>query len=200
MLLGKSSQYMMNSLRNIYRYVFPKRLYVIGKGSVIHKEAKINNMLGDKNKIMIGENTHVLSQLLLFAHGGEIIIGNECFLGEGSRIWSGKKISIGDRVLISHNVNIFDNQTHSLSAKQRNMHFKSIFSTGHPVDIDLGDLEVVIEDDVWIACSSIILRGVRIGNGAVVAAGSVVTKDVAPWTIVAGNPAREIRKIPVNEH
>jgi virginiamycin A acetyltransferase len=50
-----------------------------------------------------------------------------------------------------------------------------------------------LESDVWIGHGAIILQGVRIGEGSVVAAGSVVTKDVAPYTIVAGNPARTVR-------
>jgi virginiamycin A acetyltransferase len=53
--------------------------------------------------------------------------------------------------------------------------------------------ETALESDVWIGHGAIILQGVRIGEGSVVAAGSVVTKDVAPYTIVAGNPARPIR-------
>jgi serine acetyltransferase len=55
-----------------------------------------------------------------------------------------------------------------------------------------GDLN--IENDVWIGAFSIIFSGVRLGNGSVVAAGSVVTKDVDPYTIVGGNPARFIKK------
>ena len=53
---------------------------------------------------------------------------------------------------------------------------------------------IVIEDYVWIATGAMILPGVTVGEGAVVAAGSVVTKDVPPWTVVAGNPAREVKK------
>ena len=52
--------------------------------------------------------------------------------------------------------------------------------------------EVVIEDDVWIGTKSTILKGVHIGQGAVIAAGSVVTHNVAPFTVVGGNPAREL--------
>lgn len=58
---------------------------------------------------------------------------------------------------------------------------------------------VKISDKVWIGFNSIILKGVTIGEGAVVGAGSVVTKDVPAWTVVAGNPARIIREIPENE-
>ncbi len=53
--------------------------------------------------------------------------------------------------------------------------------------------DVVIGSDVWLCTGSVILSGVRVGDGAVVAAGAVVTKDVAPFSIVAGNPARHIR-------
>jgi maltose O-acetyltransferase len=55
------------------------------------------------------------------------------------------------------------------------------------------DRPIVIEDDVWVGAGAIILPGVRIGTGSVVGAGSVVTKDVPPWTVVAGNPARAVR-------
>jgi acetyltransferase-like isoleucine patch superfamily enzyme len=57
----------------------------------------------------------------------------------------------------------------------------------------------MISDFVWIGANVIILKGVTIGEGAIVGAGSVVTKDVPPYTIVAGNPARIIREIPENE-
>lgn len=53
----------------------------------------------------------------------------------------------------------------------------------------------MIENDAWIGCCSIILKGVHIGKGAIVAAGAVVTKNVKPWTVVAGNPAVEVKKL-----
>ena len=70
---------------------------------------------------------------------------------------------------------------------------------GHPSEINLNEIQVTIEDDVWIGCQSVILRGITVGRGAIVGAGSIVTKDVPAWTIVAGNPARVIREIPVEE-
>jgi len=77
-----------------------------------------------------------------------------------------------------------------------------IYTSNHRFDrtdipmIDQGNTEpkaVVIEDDVWIAARAIILPGVRIGKGAVIAAGAVVTKDVPPYTVVGGIPARKIK-------
>jgi putative colanic acid biosynthesis acetyltransferase WcaF len=54
--------------------------------------------------------------------------------------------------------------------------------------------KITVKDDVWIAIQAFIMPGVTIGEGAVVGACAVVTKDVPPWTVVAGNPAREIKK------
>lgn len=158
--------------------------------------AVISNNAGTVQAITLGEHTHVRGELLTFGHGGEIRIGDYCYIGEGTRIWSAVSIRIGDRVLISHNVNIFDNDTHPIEdAAARHRQFVEIITAGHPRRINLNEAPVIIEDDVLIACQSIILSGVRIGRGAVVAAGSVVTRDVPPFTIVAGNPAQVIRTI-----
>ena len=97
--------------------------------------------------------------------------------------------------MISHNVNIFDNQTHPLLPVDRHEHFKAIHSDGHPRNIRLGDDPVSIEDDAWIAAGAIILKGITIGRGAIVGAGAVVTRSVPPMSVVAGNPAKVIREL-----
>jgi acetyltransferase-like isoleucine patch superfamily enzyme len=170
-----------------------------GVNTILYPESKIINCIGNKELIEIGVNCHIRGELFIFGHGGEICIGDYCYVGERTKIWSAGKIFIGDRVLISHNVNILDSQTHPISASQRHQQFKQIITTGHPKEIDLQEQPVHIKNDVLIACMAIILRGVTIGEGAIVGAGSVVTKDVPPWTIVAGNPAKIIREIPENE-
>jgi acetyltransferase-like isoleucine patch superfamily enzyme len=166
---------------------------------MIYPSAVVDNMQGNKSLIRVGTNSHVLGQLLIFAHGGEIEIGNDCYIGESAKIWSAKKIYIGNRVLISHNVNIFDSLTHPISASERHQQFLKIVSEGHPKSIDLSEAPVFIHDDAWVGAMSILLKGITIGEGAIVGAGSVVTKDVPPWTIVAGNPAQIIREIRLNE-
>jgi len=161
--------------------------------------SRVINNTGNVQDIKIGKNTIVKGELLNFAHGGEISIGDYCYIGDDARIWSAKGIKIGNRVLISHNVNIFDNLTHPLNASKRHAQFREIVTTGHPQDIDLGEKVVEIQDDVLIGCMSVVLRGVTIGRGAIIGAGSVVTKNVPAWTVVAGNPAVKIREIPENE-
>jgi acetyltransferase-like isoleucine patch superfamily enzyme len=169
------------------------------ESAVLYDSARVINNLGDSGAITIGAHTHVKGEILTFGHGGKIRIGEYCFVGEHSRIWSAKDIAIGDRVLISHNVNIFDNATHPVSAKERHQQFRQIITSGHPRRIDLAERPVIIENDALIGCMSLILAGVTIGEGAIIGAGSVVTKDVPPYTIVGGNPARVIREIPPDE-
>jgi acetyltransferase-like isoleucine patch superfamily enzyme len=173
--------------------------YICDKTARVYKSAKIKNNFGDPGSIKIGASTHVKGELLTFGHGGKILIGDYCYIGEYTRIWSALSISIGDRVLISHNVNIFDNITHPINPKLRHEQFKEIITSGHPKNMDLKELPVVIRNDVLIGCMSIILRGVNIGDGAIIGAGSVVTKDVPSYTIVEGNPAQIVREIPKDE-
>lgn len=92
-------------------------------------------------------------------------------------------ISIGDRVMLGPNVSIYT-ATHPVHAAVRNRGVKPEF--GKPI---------VIGDDVWIGGGSIIVPGVRIGDRAVIAAGAVVTKHVAPDTVVGGNPAKVIKHL-----
>lgn len=169
---------------------------LIADTSHFYTTASVFNFSGSKTAIKIGSYSHIRGELLIFAHGGNISIGDYCYVGEGTRIWSSASVRIGDRVLISHNVNIFDSDTHPIDdPKARHEQFKAIITTGHPPQIDLQEQPVFIENDVLICCQCIILKGVTIGEGAVVGAGSVVTRDVEPYTLVAGNPARPIRKL-----
>ncbi len=113
--------------------------------------------------------------------GAEIAIGDG-FQASACVISARKSIRIGNRVMLGANVTILDNDCHSLDAARRQVK-----------DADIKSAPVVIEDDVFIGMNSIILKGVTIGRGSIVAAGSVVVKPVAPHSVVGGNPACEIK-------
>jgi acetyltransferase-like isoleucine patch superfamily enzyme len=160
--------------------------------AVFYLGSSIINLSNDKSRIVVGSNSHIYGQLTIHKLGGKIHIGNDCSLGENSRIVSLSKITIGDRVMIAHNVNILDNNSHPIDAKDRHIDFLNNY-LHHNIPVDIASQEVIIEDDVWIGFNSIILKGVRIGRGAIIGAGSIVTKDIAPWTVNVGNPIQSIK-------
>ena len=167
--------------------------------AVFHETARVHTQGLEKERISVGAHTHIRGELTLFGHGGRISLGEYCYVGEQTRIWSAKEVRIGHRVLISHLCTIMDNLTHPLDPAERHQQFRDIITTGHPRDLNLDEQPVIIEDDALISCHCVVLRGVRIGRGAVIGAGSVVTTDVPPMVIAAGNPAKIIRKLEAAE-
>ena len=116
-----------------------------------------------------------------------LTLGDRTNIGYGAVISVAKSVTIGSRVRIADGVFISDNPGHPLDAERR--------GRGDPVDPEQVK-PVVIEDDAWLGSRVTVLPGVTIGRGAVIGTGSVVTKSVAPYTVVAGNPARVIRVLP----
>ena len=113
----------------------------------------------------------------------EIVIGDDCGF-TGATLVAASSIQIGDRVLVGGNASIVDTDFHPLSPE------------GRRKDINAGaSRPIVIGDDVFIGMNSLLLKGVTLGDGCVVGAGSVVAQDVPPRTIVAGNPARVVSEV-----
>ena len=159
----------------------------LGSGSVLMQEAEIGNFAGGPERVKIGSKSYVRGRLQTYGHGGQINIGDWCYVGVRSEIWSMDNITIGNRVLIAHDVNIHDGTAHSTNATERHQHFKDIIERGHPTTWDalpgMQSAPVVIEADVWISFGVTILKGVRIGAGSIISAGSIVTRDVPPGVI-----------------
>lgn len=128
-----------------------------------------NNTIGVFQKVVIKTNTS----------NAVINIGNNVGIS-GATISSDSAITIGNNVLIGSGVLITDSDAHSINPKFRSDKSKIMSSP------------IMIEDDVFIGARSIVLKGVRIGKGALIGAGSVVSKDVEAFAIVAGNPAKKI--------
>lgn len=152
------------------------------------------NSGGGNKSIFIGNKTSIARHCILGCwkyHNGhdynpKIVIGNGTYIGEYTQISAAKKIKIGNGVLTGRFVYISDNNhgTSSLSdltlqPSKRDLNIKG---------------PVIIEDNVWIGDKASILSGVTIGEGAIVACNAVVTKDVPPYCVVGGVPAKIIKK------
>ena len=146
--------------------------------------------------VMIDEQSQVSGALTFDRENASITIGKRVFMN-GSLIVA-EKVDIGDDVLISWAVTIVDHNSHSISFSHRSEDVVN-WRVGKKDWEHVKIAPVTISSKVWIGFNSIIMKGVTLGEGAVVGAGSVVTKDVPAWTIVAGNPARVIREISENE-
>ena len=113
-----------------------------------------------------------------------IKIGNGCGL-TGTTVVAAERIEMGDRVLFGANTVVTDTDFHPLDPQER---LRDMLNGQHA--------PVMIEDDVFVGMNTIILKGVRIGLGSVIGAGSVVTTDIPPNVVAAGNPARVLRELP----
>lgn len=156
-----------------YKFRFEKcgKLLRVEKGvRILKKNANIE--LGDKVLL------HRHAKLSVYGTDGsaKLKIGNNVAIGDRTEIHAGREITIGDNSLISWDCCIMDRDYHKLMSETE------VFKPVH------------IGNNVWIGSRALILKGITIGDGAVVAAGSVVTRDVAPRTIVAGNPAKVIKE------
>ena len=168
---------------------------LLDSSTLIYDETELQ-ILAPGGRICIGKESCIRGSLVTDRPGGEIIMGNRCYVGSGTRIWASEEVNIGDNVLIAHNCNIFDNDTHPVDYLERREDANNIIFRGVREKFNsLSSKKVMIGNDVWIGCNAIILKGVTIGDGAIIAAGSVVTKDVEPWSLVAGNPARFVKKL-----
>lgn len=148
---------------------------------------------GSGGTITVGEDTILHVKVSFDSQGGRVVIGDRCYIGQ-SHIICHTTVILGDDVVISWGVTIVDHNSHSPEWRHRKDDILE-WAQGRKNWSNVKIAPVTICDRVWIGFNAIILKGVTIGEGAVVAAGAVVTKDVAPYSIVAGNPARTIRTL-----
>ena len=140
--------------------------------------------------LSVGAGSIVRCRVDFDSRSGHISIGDNCFIGSSHFVCK-DKIIIQDDVIISWDVTIVDHDSHSLSWACRHSDVSN-WRNGSKSWDDINIKPVVIGSRSWIGFGATILKGVTIGEGAVIGAKSVVTRDVESYTIVAGNPARPI--------
>ncbi|MCE5322973.1 acyltransferase [bacterium] len=148
----------------------------------------------NKRQIQIGANCAIMSACICNSEGN-IEIGPYTTVRYKSVIGSAIGIKIGSHCIISNNVTIYDHNSHPTDPDVRKKMCESGFNSSL-WDWKYADKKpIVIKDNVWIGQNALICKGVTIGEGAVVAANAVVTKDVPAYSIAAGNPAKVVKTL-----
>jgi acetyltransferase-like isoleucine patch superfamily enzyme len=157
-----------------------------GKNFIAQDHCEINGL--SQKGLVFGDKVTIGSYAIIRPtnlYGGEagvgLKVGNNSSIGPYAYIGCSGYIEIGDNVMMSPRVSIYS-ENHNFSE-----------TTFPMIEQGVTRSFVKIEDDCWLAANSVILAGVTVGKGSVVAAGSIVTKDVPPYSIVAGNPAKIIK-------
>jgi acetyltransferase-like isoleucine patch superfamily enzyme len=158
---------------------YPDRIR-IGAGARIAHHAVLRANTDSRPGIVVGKHASVLDFALVNASRGSVIVGDNAWIGPYCLIYGNGGVRIGNGVLVAGHTAL---NTVSHRADRCD------------VPIRTQGLEVaplVIEDDVWIGLNAVVLQGVTIGRGSVVGAGAVVTRDVPPYSIVRGVPAKVV--------
>lgn len=167
----------------------------IGPGLRLSLNARLVAPAGER-RVRIGANCAIRG-VLRCDGPGRIAIGEEVHVGDGVIVSARSAIEIGDGVLIAHGVQLFDNDTHPMDPEARAAHFRAFLKLGpkgsKPDDFEVASAPIRIGRRAWLGFNSAVMKGVSVGEEAIVAAGAVVVADVPARSIVAGNPARLVR-------
>jgi galactoside O-acetyltransferase len=162
----------------------------IGERSVVHPR-RVRGRGG--NRLVIGADSIVLGELVFERPGAEISVGDRSFIGR-SLLAAATRIEIGSDVLVSWGVTIVDHHSHALSFADRRADVTD-WLAGKKDWSRVPSSPISVGDKCWIGFEAALLAGTRLGEGAVVGARALVTRDVEPWTVVAGVPARVVRRL-----
>jgi len=149
--------------------------------------------MGKAARVEIGDDSLINALIYFDRPDAYVSIGDRTFIGR-SMLVAAAGIRIGNDVLISWDVTIVDHDSHALTFEDRASDVQD-WAKGHKDWSKVTVRPVFIGDKAWIGFGVKILKGVQIGEGAVIAAGSVVTRDVPPRHLAGGNPARIIRAL-----
>jgi acetyltransferase-like isoleucine patch superfamily enzyme len=167
----------------------------VGEGSRLYRWRV--SLRGARNRVLIGSRSVVQCRISFDGLEGRVKIGDRTYIG-ASHIVCHTEVSIGSDVIISWGVTIVDHDSHAVSWSLRSADVER-WRRGSKSWEHVAVMPVNIADKAWIGFGASILKGVTIGEGAVVGACSVVTRDVPAYAVVGGNPARVIRTLCTEE-
>lgn len=145
--------------------------------------------------VTIGGDCFLENNIMLYGADSKVLIGDRVYLGPGTNINCKKEIIIGDDVMFSWGCTVMDTDAHSLISAERINDVVNWKKGWEYKDWSVVQSEkIVIGNKCWIGFNSIILKGVVLGEGCIVASGSVVTKSFEPYCVIGGNPAKFIKK------
>lgn len=200
--LFKKNKAVMTSFQKYKNYFEKKASTIVLHNSNIRFD--VVDKIENRKYVSIGERGIINAHFVFESEKGEVIIGDNVHLG-GVTFISRNKIEIQNDVTMAWGITIYDHNSHSIYWEERKKDNRQCYDDyvnyngNNVVNKDwscVADAPVVIESKVWIGFDVTILKGVTIGEGAVIGAKSVVTKNVEPWTVVAGNPAAVVKYLP----
>ena len=174
-----------------------RRTLIIGSENMIGPNAWCRNM-GTDSIIQLGNGVICRGTLCIEkgAVNARLLVGDNVYIGDDCIISCLEHIKIGEYVMLAHGVQIFDNDSHQLDASMREQDFRTLSGRSPIPRQPVAKAPIIIGDRVWIGFNTAIMKAVTIGEGAIIGAMSVVTKDIPAWTLVAGNPAKIIKELP----
>jgi acetyltransferase-like isoleucine patch superfamily enzyme len=150
------------------------------------------------NQLSVGEESIVHADISFEESGGNIRIGSRTFVGRSDLVCY-RSITIGDDVIMSWGITVVDHDSHSIEWGKRRNDVRD-WGKGQKDWQHIAHAPVVIGNKAWIGFNVSILKGVTIGEGAVIGACTVVTRDIPPWSVAVGNPATIIRSLKPSSH
>jgi acetyltransferase-like isoleucine patch superfamily enzyme len=145
--------------------------------------------------VEIGEDSYIQGTIVLHTPNSKVKIGNRVFIGPNTTLFCFDEIVIDDDVMISWGCTLIDTNAHSLKSSERQADVLDWMKGFQYKNWNVVESKpIYIKERCWVGFNSIIMKGVRLGEGSVVAAGSVVTKGTEPFDIIGGNPAAFIKK------
>ena len=181
--------YAFNKCRNLR-----KRILNPTKDCSFYASSQVSLLWGSKSSdVLIKEHVQICGSLIS-ANGGKIVMGKYSQIGANSKIQSVNKVIVGDYTAIAQNVIICDNNNHPLNPCDRMIMQTTPIHSYERSWMNSLYAPIVIGNNVWIGENSRICKGVTIGDGAIIAASAVVTKDVPANCVAAGNPAKIVKR------